>query len=103
MRYEDLKDAICNAMSSVSGEAEDVLQRVLDRYDEDDENIDESDVYDYVYEEAGDYFIYYSDAFDYLQDNSITDYDDAICEGCHDVCSIATYYLIEEVNENLCL
>ena len=104
MRYEELKDAITNAMISVSPEASDVLQYVLDRYDEDSEDIDESSVYDAISEECDSMFTYYSDAWDYLRDNGITDFDEAINEcGCTNVCSIAWYYLRQEVEGELCL
>ena len=48
---------------------------------------------DLVNEKVNDYFIYYSDAWEYLQDNDITDFQYAFKWGCTDICSIATYYL----------
>ena len=103
MRYEELKDAIENAGCSVSNVAQDVLVYVLDRFDEDDE-IEEDDVYDAIRDECDSYFTYYSDAWDYLIDNNITDFEDAIrYGGCENVSSIAYYYLEQEINDNLCL
>ena len=103
MSYEELVDAIINAQNSVSSEASDVLQYVLDRWDEGDDDISECDVYDAVMEECDSYFIYYSDAWDYLRDNNITDFFDAVNNGCDNICSIAYWYLQQEINENLCL
>lgn len=48
---------------------------------------------DLVNEKVNDYFIYYNDAYDYLQDNNITDFEDAFNNGYTDICGIATYYL----------
>ena len=103
MRYEDLKNAIENASCDVSDVAETVLGYVLDRFDEDNEDIDEGEVYDAIREECDNYFTYYSDAWDYLQNNSITDFDEAINDGFTGICGFAYYYLVEEINDNLCL
>lgn len=107
MRYEELKDAIEEAQQCASGTAETVLEYVLDRFSEyeyTEDEIDEYEVWDAISEEIDSYFTYYSDAWDYLQDNSITDFEDAIRDGgCMDICSIAYYYLDAEIRDNLCL
>lgn len=101
MLYEELKEAISNAQCSVSSVASDVLDNVLDRYDEDDEDIDEWDVWDAIDEEIDNYFIYYSDAWDYLQETGTTDFDEAIHEGCTGICEFACYYLRDEIASEL--
>ena len=104
MRYEELKDAIKNAKVNLSDMACHVFDYVLDRFDETDEDIDENDVYDAVYEECDSMFIYYSDAWDYLQDQCITDFTEAIDNvGAKNICGIACYYLEQEVLDSLCL
>lgn len=40
--------------------------------------------------------IYYSQSFNYLMDNNIVDFEDAINNGANDITSIASYYLYEE-------
>ena len=100
MDYEYLKEAIQSAQCDVSDVASSVLDYVLDRFDGEEE-IDEDDVYDAIREESDSYFIYYDDAYDYLRDNCITDFDEAIGDGCTSVCSIAYYYLVQEIEENL--
>lgn len=52
--------------------------------------------HDKVIDAISDYFIYYSDAFDYLQNQDITDFTEAIEYGYKDICSIATFYLLKE-------
>lgn len=42
-------------------------------------------------------FIYYYKAWEYLQEHGITDFEDAFNNGYTDVCSIATYYLMQEL------
>lgn len=97
MLYEELKEAISNAQCSVSSVASDVLDNVLDRYEEDDEDIDEWDVWDAIDEEIDNYFIYYSDAWDYLQETCTTDFEEAIHEGHTGICGFACYYLRDEI------
>lgn len=107
MRYEELKDAIERAQCHVSGTAETVLGYVLDdfsEYEDIEDEIEECDVWDAIYQSVDDYFIYYSDAWDYLQEESITDFTEAIDNvGARDVCAIAYYYLQQEILDNLCL
>lgn len=92
MTYAQFRELV----SGSYGEINDILSSVLDRYSEDEE-IDENDVYDAILDEVGEYFIYYSDAWDYLQDNAITDFEDAFYEwNTTDVCGIASYYLCED-------
>ena len=101
MTYNELKDAIESVQHAVSDDACNVLDYILDRYSDEDEDIDEYDVYDAIIEECDSYLIYYSDAWEYLSSNNITDFDEAIAEGNKDVCSIACYYLTQEINDNL--
>ena len=65
---------------------------------EESQNIDE--LYELSWEEVDREFIYYSDAFNYLMDNNITDFEDAFKEfGATNVCGIAYYYCLNEVNQ----
>lgn len=48
-----------------------------------------------------DNFVYYSDAFEYLQNNNITDIKDAIDEGYTDIVSIANYYYYQHSMEEI--
>ena len=100
MDYEQLKEAIQSAQCDVSDVASDVLDYVLDRFDGEEE-IDEDDEYDAIRDECDAYFTYYDDAWDYLRDNCITDFDEAVRDGFMSVCSIAYYYLEQEILDNL--
>ena len=101
MRYETLKNAIQEAKARLTDECCDILDNVLDRFDEDDKSIDLDDIYDAISDEVDNFFIYYDDAWSYLENNSITDFDDAIYAGCTSVCSIAYYYAKEEIDNEL--
>lgn len=80
---------------SVDSEFVDVFENALEHFDQD-EDVDEYDYEDAIRDECDSWFIYYQDAWDYLQDNNITDFDEAIDEwGAKDVCAIACYYFVE--------
>ena len=79
----------------------DIVDNIIDSYD-DEEEIDYDTFLERLEEELGSYFTYYSDAFDFLQENNITDFNDAIQEwGATDVCAIACYYAREQVSESV--
>ena len=101
MRYETLKNAIEEAQCDLSDVCTDILDNVLNMFDESMDDIDVDDVYDILNQECDDYFIYYDDAWDYLRDNSITDFDDAVANGCTNVCAIACWYAYQEISDNL--
>ena len=101
MRYEDLKNAIQSCQADVSADASTILDYVLDRFEEGQEDIDIDEVYDAIRDECDNYFIYYSDAWNYLEDNCITDFDEAISNCCTSVCSIAYFYAEQEILDNL--
>lgn len=97
MRKEQLQKLIENELSGISY---DIGFNILDRL-EDDEDIDIYQMEDLINEEIDGWFIYYSDAWDYLQDNQITDFSEAIQEwGATDICAIATYYAREEIEND---
>lgn len=100
MKYAELRN-MCE--ESLSGLAYDITDNILSGMDEDEE-IDQSDFEDRINEEIDNYFIYYQDAWEYLQDNNITDFEDAIRDwGCTDICAIASYYARDEVlNDIMC-
>lgn len=59
----------------------------------------EDEFREHIYEATGEAFIYYSDAFDYLKDQNIFEFEDAFRDGFgYNVCSIATYYLEDEIS-----
>lgn len=98
MNKKQLLKALDAIYSSTEDNAYAVLEAVVGNMYED-ENIGEYDLEQRVYEEVSEYFIYYSDAWNYLMDEYISDFADAMREGCTDVCAIASYYLREAVIE----
>lgn len=90
-KIEDIKMEIEEPDDIVSIE---VIETRIDDLEYEIDNL-EIDV-DLVNEKVNDYFIYYSDAWEYLQDNDITDFSDAFDNGCTQVCEIATFYLMNE-------
>ena len=76
----------------------DVISDVINYYDfETEDEFRES-----IYEATGEAFIYYADAWDYLRNNNIISFQEAFNEGFgENVCSIATYYLEEEIHDFL--
>ena len=94
MKYAELKK-LCE--ESLSGLAYDITDNILSGICEDEE-IDQSDFESRLSEELDSYFTYYSDAWEYLEDNNITDFEDAFYEwNATDICSIACYYAYTEV------
>lgn len=57
----------------------------------------EDDFRDYIFEEVGETFIYYKDAFNFIVDRWITDFEEAFNVGLTGICQIASYYLEQEV------
>lgn len=57
--------------------------------------------WDYLEEEIDDAMIYYSRCWEYLENAGITDFKEAIENGCETLTQIACYYLREEVYEIL--
>lgn len=95
--------------SDIMGRLDDIADRVYAMLSEDDfddidcelldiefeiENLTFDD--DVVIEKIDNYFVYYSDAWEYLSNNHITDFEEAMEYGLTNVCAIATYYLNEE-------
>ena len=94
MRKNQLQQFIENELTGIGY---DIGFNILDRL-EDGEEIDTSDFDDMLNEELDSWFTYYDDAWDYLRDNNITDFSDAIHEwGATDICGIACYYAREEI------
>lgn len=99
MNIKDLRELLEN--SSLSAQAYDIIDAVLDYVDEDVHEADYYDLEEAIQQEIDSQFIYYSDAWDYLQDNNITDFTDAINEyGVTDLVGIASYYLMQEIMDN---
>ena len=79
----------------ISDDGYSVIESMIDDYDWEDED----DFRENLYEVSGEQFMYYADAFDYIKEQWITDFKDAFDNGYgENVCSIATYYLEEEIN-----
>lgn len=79
------------------GELYDIAYAIAEDF-ADDADIEESDFIDNLLYEIDNHFIYYADAWEYLQDNGITDFSEAIDEfNATNVCSIAGYYAYQEI------
>ena len=98
MRYSRVKEIIYD---NLSGQELDIAEYALDHFNDGD-SISEEDFEEALREEIDSYFTYYSDAWDYLSDNNITDFGEAIHYGmCYDVCSIACYYAEENIKNEV--
>ena len=98
MKYAELR-RLCD--ESLAGISEDIIDNILSGMDEDEE-FDIEDIECRIDEELDSYFTYYSDAWEYLQDNNITDFEDAFYEwNATGICSIACYYAHGEVCSEL--
>ena len=94
MRKEQLQKLIENELSGI---AYDIGFNILDCL-EDGQDIDQWDFEDMVMEELDSWFTYYDDAWEFLQDNDITDFSEAFREwNVTDVCGIACYYAREMI------
>lgn len=101
----DELDSNCDILSKLD-ELEEKLRGELDEdeWEEIENDLDDIDneIYnlevdtDKVIEAISDHFIYYSDAWEYLQNADQTDFEDAFNYGATDVCAIATYYMLRE-------
>ena len=81
----------------LSQQAYAIIDSVLDYVDEYDD-IDELD--EEIRHEIDNSIIYYCDAWNYLQENQITDFYEAINEfGLTGVTSIACYYIMDEIQK----
>ena len=75
----------------------DIVDYILDTMNEDGE-IDQETFEERLSEELDSYFTYYDDAWEYLQDNNITDFEDAFYEwNVTGICGIACYYAYHDV------
>lgn len=91
---QELKDQLKENRCYISEDGYDVLSDLIHYYT----FKNEEEFQEHIYECVGEKFIYYSDAFDYLQEQNITSFKEAFNEGFgENVCTIATYYLEEEV------
>ena len=94
MRKCQLQKLIENELSGISY---DIGFQILDRL-EDGEEIDQWQFEDMLHEELDSWFTYYDDAWDYLRDNNITDFTEAIREwDATDICAIAFYYAYDNI------
>lgn len=75
----------------------DAADIVIEDLADDFETIDEMMTLEEVEVKTANFFYGSGEAFQYLSTYDITDWDDAIDEGCTDVTSIAVYYLQDEV------
>lgn len=85
-----------------SDEARSIIDNIIVNSFSIDEEKAEFDFENLIFGEIDSSMIYYSDAWSYLQDNNITDFEDAIKEyEAYNITSIACYYLQQEVYELL--
>ena len=89
---EALEAAVKENEFEFSDEAVQAVYDVIDRLAEN----PEEDVYDLLWEVLDDAFIYYSDAFEYLQKTGNTDFEEPVKEGFTGVCQIAYYFCEQE-------
>lgn len=89
---EALEAAVKENEFDFSDEAVQAVYDVIDRLAEN----PEENVYDLLQEVLDDDFIYYSDAFEYLQKTNNTDFEDPVKEGFTGVCQIAYYFCEQE-------
>lgn len=95
MNARELREILENA--DLTPTAYDIVDNVLCEIGDE---VDEYDLRDEVMNEIDSQFIYYDDAWNYLQEQNITDFTDAINEfGCTDLMGIATYYLLQEIDK----
>ena len=95
MKARELREILENA--DLSPTAYDIVDSVLDNIGDD---VDEYDIRDEIMNEIDSQFIYYDDAWNYLQEQDITDFTNAIREfGASDLMGIASYYVLQEIEE----
>lgn len=95
MKSKELREILENA--DLSPTAYDIVDNVLCEIGDD---VDEYDLRDEIMNEIDSQFIYYGDAWNYLQEQDITDFTNAIREfGCTDLMGIASYFVLEEIEE----
>lgn len=95
---QQLKENLESVRLSYSEDAVNIIESLIDTLSQD-ESVDFNNA---LFEEvaSSSVSIYYSSAFDYLRDQWITDFNDAIRNGFGgNVCHIAGYYLEEECYE----
>lgn len=97
---DDLKERLNDleniAEDVIDDDLDDILSDINALRDRVDDIEYSEELTDALHEEMDRAFIYYSDAWDYLQERGITDFEDAFKNGCTNICSIAYYYLSEE-------
>lgn len=100
---KDLKEKLNEIKYEFSKLAVKVMTEILDDFYDNEyyEVADGEIIYeafeDKLFEGIDDALIYYADSWDYLIDQKITDFSDAIGNGCSALTSIAAYYLEEEL------
>lgn len=80
-----------------SDEAVRLVDNILNNYD----LVTDDDVRQAVWEEVDNAFIYYADAWDYLKQSGVTDFEEPVKEGFTGITQIAVYYCEQEVYEIL--
>ena len=93
MDYKELERLYETERNSMSDELDNVIASVLSEYDTEKVSADDA-----LRDEINEAIDCYKDAWDYLRGQNITDFSEAINEwGAKDICSIATFYLEEEL------
>lgn len=97
-KLKDLEKIFAEA--NLSGYAENLIGSFIDeqRFTKKDE-FDDEELLNWIY--CSEEFIYYSHAFNYLMDENITDFREAIQDGCTDVSQIAEWHLRQECFEKI--
>lgn len=99
-KFDAYREKLEEIQYDYSDEAYEIVCSIINEL-EDNENKN-VDVCDLVWERIDEEFIYYADAFKFLQENHYYDFEDAFKEGFgKNVCTIACYYCEQEVYEIL--
>ena len=99
MTLEELKKAYEEGSRELSDEAQSVLFYTIDELEEEEEP-GEDEVEQRLWENLDNQFIYTQDAYDYLENQHILDFSEAIQEmGAHTPEQIAYYFLEQEIRE----
>lgn len=93
--YSELRNLLTNGdiRWDFTKDAIDAVDSVLSSLEED----GDADIQDLIWQTLDSSCMYYSDAFNYLQECNIIDFEDAFKQGFYNLCGIYYYYLEEEV------
>jgi len=95
MTLEDLEKI--KGSDTLSGEAQDVIDAVLDELEG--ESPSDDDIKEFLWENINDMFMLLYSAYEYLEEQEIDEFTEAIRDGARTPQQIAGYYLEREIYE----